>query len=126
MRVRKPPLSLEAKAGIGLTKEFSTGGSNHSRPTLLSTQQADAGCVTAQPTKHQKSMARNDIQYKAAMGITTANTANNKLDGTGTLITVLVAAESTTINKVVVKAAVNTTEGMVRLFVEEPGKTSNS
>lgn len=71
-------------------------------------------------------MARNDIQYKAAMGITTANTANNKLDGTGTLITVLVAAESTTINKVVVKAAVNTTEGMVRLFVEEPGKTSNS
>jgi len=68
-------------------------------------------------------MARNDAQSKATPGMITANTANNKLDGSGTLVTLLVAGESTTINKVVIKASVNTTEGMVRLFVEKPGKT---
>jgi len=67
-------------------------------------------------------MARNDIEYTAAIGTATAVVANNKLDGTGTLVTVLVAGGSITINNVVIKASVMSTEGMVRLFVEDPSK----
>lgn len=68
-------------------------------------------------------MARNDIQYKAVIGMATADVANSNLDGTGTLVDVVVAGGNLTINKVVIKASENTSEGMVRLFIEEPGKT---
>lgn len=67
-------------------------------------------------------MARNDIEYKAVLGMKTASVANSNLDGTGTLVTVVQSTGNLTINKVVIKASANTTEGMVRLFVEEPGK----
>lgn len=67
-------------------------------------------------------MARNDIQYKAVLGMDTADVANSNLDGTGTLIEVVKAGGNLTINKVVIKASDKTTEGMVRLFVESPGK----
>ena len=53
----------------------------------------------------------------------TADVANSNLDGTGTLVDVVVAGGNLTINKVVIKASENTSEGMVRLFIEEPGKT---
>lgn len=68
-------------------------------------------------------MARNDIQYKAVIGMATADVANSNLDGTGTLVDVVVSGGNLTINKVVIKASENTSEGMVRLFIEEPGKT---
>ncbi|MFZ1331203.1 MAG: hypothetical protein WAR83_03395, partial [Flavobacteriales bacterium] len=68
-------------------------------------------------------MARNDIEYNAAIGMTTADVPNSNLDGTGTLAEVVVSKGNTTVNKVVIKASDKTTEGMVRLFVEEPGKT---
>lgn len=64
-------------------------------------------------------MARNDIEYTAVIGMAGISTANSNLDGTGTITNVVVAAEDTTINRVVVKASATTTEGMVRLFVED-------
>lgn len=67
-------------------------------------------------------MARNDIEYKAVIGMATVKVANNKLDGSGAIDDVVVAKENTTVNKVVIKAADKTTEGMVRLFVEDPSK----
>lgn len=63
-------------------------------------------------------MARNDVQYKAVIGMSTADVANSNLDGTGTLVDVVVSGGNLTINKVVIKASENTSEGMVRLFVE--------
>lgn len=65
-----------------------------------------------------------EIQYTANTGIVTIATANANLDGTGTLGTVLTAgANGTIIKTIIIKAQVNTTEGMVRLFVRAGGST---
>jgi len=65
-----------------------------------------------------------EIQYTANTGIVTISTANTNLDGTGTLGTVLTAAANGTVIKtIIVKAQVNTTQGMVRLFVQSGGAT---
>jgi hypothetical protein len=59
-----------------------------------------------------------ETQYTANTGIVNIATANANLDGTGTLGNVLTAAANgTLIKSVTVKATVNTTEGMVRLFL---------
>lgn len=65
-------------------------------------------------------MARNDIEYTATIGMITAKTANGNLDGTGTTVVVLTnaAAAGITINRVVIKAEGDTSEGMVRLFID--------
>lgn len=57
----------------------------------------------------------NSIIYNAA---TTISTANTNLDGTGTMGTALVASNNgANIQSVTIKARVNTTAGMVRLFL---------
>lgn len=59
-----------------------------------------------------------ETQYTANTGKVLISTANSNLDGTGTLGTVLTAASNGTLIKAItVKAQVNTTEGMVRLFL---------
>jgi hypothetical protein len=59
-----------------------------------------------------------ETQYTANTGQALIATANALLDGTGTLGTVLTAAgNGTLIKNITVKALVNTTEGMVRLFL---------
>lgn len=59
-----------------------------------------------------------ETQYTANTAMATISTANSNLDGTGTLGTVLTAAANGTLLKTVtVKAIVNTTQGMVRLFI---------
>lgn len=68
-------------------------------------------------------MARNDIEYTAVLGMANISTANSNLDGTGTMTDVVVAADDVTINRVVVKATTTTTEGMVRLFVQDSVST---
>jgi hypothetical protein len=52
------------------------------------------------------------------LGIATISTANTNLNGSGTLVNVVVAGSSgTKINEVTIQAAGTVTSGMVRLFV---------
>ncbi len=68
-------------------------------------------------------------QYFAATGIASISTANSNLDGTGTLGNVLTAGTSASgymgckVETVTIKALVNTTPGMVRLFVKDTGSS---
>ncbi len=60
-------------------------------------------------------------KYTANYGLATISTANTSLSGSGTLGTVLTAASNGTyIKRVVIKGSVNTTTGMVRLFIGVP------
>lgn len=65
-----------------------------------------------------------ETQYTANTGCVTISTANSNLDGTGTLGTVLTGASNgTLIKSIIVKAQTNTTQGMIRLFVNGGGAT---
>jgi hypothetical protein len=65
-----------------------------------------------------------ETQYTANTGCVTISTANSNLDGTGTLGTVLTAASNGTLVKsIIIKAQGNTTQGMIRLFVNGGGAT---
>lgn len=65
-----------------------------------------------------------ETQYTANTGVVTISTANSNLDGTGTLGTVLTGASNgTLIKSVIIKAQTNTTQGMIRLFVNGGGAT---
>lgn len=56
----------------------------------------------------------------ANFGLATISTANSNLNGTGAVATVLTgAATGTIINQIVIKATGNTSEGMVRLFIDD-------
>jgi len=60
-------------------------------------------------------------KYTANYGLSTISTANTSLSGTGTIGTVLTAASNGTyIKRVIIKGSVNTTTGMVRLFIGVP------
>lgn len=64
------------------------------------------------------SVRPESTKYTANTGMVTVSTANSNLDGSGALGTVLTAASSgTIIQSIVIKAQVNTTPGMVRLFL---------
>jgi hypothetical protein len=63
-------------------------------------------------------------EYTANTGMVNIATANANLDGTGTLGTVLTAAlNGTIIQSINIKALVNTTAGMVRLFIYDGANT---
>jgi hypothetical protein len=65
-----------------------------------------------------------ETQYTANTGKILISTANSNLDGTGTLGTVLTAASNgTLIKSITCKAQVNTTEGMIRLFIYDGTNT---
>lgn len=69
-------------------------------------------------------MASNSTQpvYTANLGVTSINTANSRLDGGGTLSTLLVgAANGTYVKSLIIKAQTNTSQGMVRFFVQNSG-----
>lgn len=60
-----------------------------------------------------------ETQYTANTGIVNIATANPNLDGTGTLGTVLTGASNgTLIKKVYIKAVSSTTQGIIRLYVD--------
>ncbi|MEO5642030.1 MAG: hypothetical protein ABIQ40_08485 [Bacteroidia bacterium] len=64
------------------------------------------------------SVRPESTKYTANTGLGQVSTANANLDGSGTLGTVLTAAANgTNIQTVTMKAIVNTTSGMVRLFI---------
>lgn len=64
-------------------------------------------------------------KYIALTGITAISTANSNLDGTGSMGTVLTAAnDGTIINSITVKSTGNNSEGMIRLFITKNGTTS--
>jgi len=58
--------------------------------------------------------------FTPKIGMVQISTANTNRDGTGTLGTVITGAtDGTRITRIVVKAIVTTTAGMVRLFIED-------
>jgi hypothetical protein len=65
--------------------------------------------------------------YTANTGLGLISTANSNLDGSGTLVTILTAGASGSgwkgcrVDSITIKGIVNTTHGMVRLFVEDSG-----
>lgn len=66
-----------------------------------------------------------ETQYTASTGLVSIATANGERDGTGTLGTVLTgAANGTLIKSVLIKAITNTTQGMIRLFVDDASGTN--
>jgi hypothetical protein len=61
-----------------------------------------------------------ETQYLAKTGMVVMTAANTNLDGSGTLYTVYTAASNGTyIKNVYIKAQGNTTEGMIRLFLND-------
>src|SRR5687767_12235388 len=61
-----------------------------------------------------------ETQYTANTGLVQISTANSSLSGSGTLGTVITGASNGTLIKtVLIKAIANTTEGMIRLFVDD-------
>jgi hypothetical protein len=86
-----------------------------------STQNAETFNVIAEGldwTYYTSSVRPESTKYTANTGIGQVSTANTNLDGTGTLVTVLTAASSgTNIQSITIKGIVNTTAGMVRLFL---------
>ncbi len=64
------------------------------------------------------SVRPESAKYEANTGFTAISTANSNMDGTGALVTILTAASNgTIIQSIIIKAQVNTTPGMVRLFL---------
>ncbi len=60
----------------------------------------------------------------ANTGVVTISTANSNLDGSGTLGSVITGGNTGTIVKqIVIKAQGNTTEGMIRLFIDDGSNT---
>lgn len=65
-------------------------------------------------------------KYTANTGTVLISTANSNLDGTGTLGTLLTAADNGTLIKTItINAIGNTTQGMVRLFVYDGSSVTN-
>ncbi len=63
-------------------------------------------------------------KYTANTASQTISTANSNMDGSGTLGTILTADKNgTIIQNVTIKAQVNTTAGMIRLFLYDGGNT---
>jgi hypothetical protein len=61
-----------------------------------------------------------ETQYTANTGLVSISTANGGRDGSGTLGTVLTGASGGTLIKTIfIKAITDTTEGMIRLFVDD-------
>lgn len=67
---------------------------------------------------YASSVRPESTEYTANTGMTIISTANSNLDGSGTLGSVLTAAlNGTQIKAINVKASVNTTAGMIRLYI---------
>lgn len=65
-----------------------------------------------------------ETQYTANTGMVTISTGNTNLDGSGTLGTLVTAASNGTLVKsVTFKAQGNTTQGMLRLFIDDGSNT---
>lgn len=63
-------------------------------------------------------------QYEANIGMVTINTANPNRDGTGSMGTVITgASDGSVISAITIKAQSTTTQGMVRLFIDNGAGT---
>jgi hypothetical protein len=89
-----------------------------------STQNAETFNVIAEGLNwayYATSVRPESTNFTANTGMSLISTANSNLDGTGTLGTVLTAAnlKGCRIESVTIKAIVNTSYGMVRLFISD-------
>ena len=64
---------------------------------------------------------KNFTKNTGHIGMTTISTANSNLDGTGATGEVIVATEQMHIGLVIIKATGDTSQGVVRLFIEDTG-----
>lgn len=62
-------------------------------------------------------------QQTAITGVEKIDTANSNLDGSGTVVPVLTGGRSTIIKSIRIKSTVDTTQGMIRLFLKKPAST---
>jgi hypothetical protein len=92
-----------------------------------STQNAEIFGITAEGMDfayYSAFVRPESTKYFGNTGVATVSTANSNLDGTGTIATVLTAANSgTNIKSITVKAQGTTTPGMVRIFLQNSGAT---
>lgn len=92
-----------------------------------STENAESFNVIAEGldwTYYTSSVRPESTKFTANTGNGQVSTANTNLDGTGTLGTILTAASSgTEIQSVTIKGTVNTTAGMIRLFIYDGTNT---
>jgi hypothetical protein len=88
-----------------------------------STQNAESFNVIAEGLDwayYASSVRPESTNYTSNLGMTTISTANSNLDGTGALGTILTAASNgTQIQTITIKSQVNTTAGMIRLFLDD-------
>jgi hypothetical protein len=92
-----------------------------------STEKAESFNVIAEGLDweyYASSVRPESINYTSNLGMATISTANSNLDGTGTLGTILTAAsDGTQIQTITIKSQVNTTAGMIRLFLYDGSNT---
>lgn len=89
-----------------------------------STQKAESFNIIAGGASFNYPVSETKIELTGNNSSTTVSTANTNLDGTGTLSTLITASNNgNRIDKVVVKAISNTTNGMVRLFLYDGSNT---
>ncbi len=96
-----------------------------------STQNAETFNIIAESNNwayYATSVRADTTQYTGAIGLSSVSTANSNLDGTGTVATIFTAGVSATykgcsIPTITIKATVNNTPGMVRVFIGDTGST---
>jgi hypothetical protein len=93
-----------------------------------STEQANTFGIVAEGmdwTYYSGGVRSDSTQYTAITGLGSLSVANAKLDGTGTIVSLFNyhAAKGITIEAVTIKATVNTTPGMIRLYLQDSGAT---
>lgn len=65
------------------------------------------------------------IKSYANLGLATISVANSNLNGSGTIVPVIVGTHTgTVVRSIIIKAQGNTTEGMVRLFIDDTSNIS--
>lgn len=90
----------------------------------VATQKAESFNVIALGASFNYPVSETNIELTGNNSSTTVSTANTNLDGTGTLSTLITASNSgDRIDKIIVKAISNTTNGMVRLFLYDGSNT---
>jgi hypothetical protein len=63
--------------------------------------------------------------HTASLGIATISVANSNLDGSGTLTNLITGgANGTFVKTLIIKAQTDTSQGMIRLFLQKPGGSS--
>lgn len=96
---------------------------NIATPDKISMMAEDNSALIKENTQNS---INERAQYTANTGTVLISTPNDNLDGTGTLGTLLTAANNGALIKTItITAITNTTEGMIRLFIYDGSSVTN-